>query len=217
VRNVVEHLADRGDLPELIVVAVAYPEGLEGDGWLRRYRTQRTRDYTPTFSKTGYPDGVQDVSGGGETFLGFLETRLIPHVDQRFRTEPRNRTIVGHSYGGLFAGYAALTKPALFSQAIMISPSLWYDNHFLFRHEKSRRRDLKNSALRLFLAAGSLENAASEGDIAGDIKRFTAIFRPPDYKAADVRAVVFPDETHNSVFPAAVTRGLREMLGASKK
>src|SRR5439155_209040 len=121
VRNVVEHLSDRQGLPPLIVVGVSYPGGIEGDGWKRRYRLQRTRDYTPTQSAIGYPDGVQDVSGGATAFLTFLEQKVVPSIDRRYRTQPSNRVIVGHSYGALFGLFATLTRPALFSGAVLVS------------------------------------------------------------------------------------------------
>jgi uncharacterized protein len=213
VRNIVEHLSDRGDLPELVVVGIRYPGGIEGDGWLKRYRTQRTRDYTPTYSAKGYPDGVQDVSGGGKQFLDFFERQIIPFVDRHYKTDPSQRIIVGHSYGGLWAGYAALAKPQLFSGAILISPSLWYDGHYLFGYEKSRREQLKDLPLHLFLAAGSLEGGSSAGEIASDVQKFGRTFEASGYKRADVHAIVLAGETHNSVFPAAVSRGLLALLG----
>jgi uncharacterized protein len=213
VLNIVEPLSDRGDLPEAIVVGIGYPEGIEGDGWLKRYRTERTRDYTPTYSPKGYPDGVQDASGGGTQFLEFVEHEIFPFVDQHFPTDPSQRIIVGHSYGGLWAGYATLTRPRLFSGAILVSPSLWYDDHFLFRYEKTRRAEVKNLPLHLFLAAGSREVGSSSSEIASDIKKFARTFETSGYTSASVHSVVFEGETHDSVFPAAVSRGLLTVLG----
>jgi uncharacterized protein len=213
VRNIVEHLSDRGDLPDLVVVGIGYPGGIEGEGWLKRYRVQRTRDYTPTYSAKGYPDGVQDVSGGGKQFLDVFEKQIIPFVDARYHTDPSQRIIVGHSYGGLWAGYATMSKPRVFSGAILISPSLWYGDHFLFGYEKSRRELLKDLPLHLFLAAGSREGGPSAGEIASDVQKFARTFEASGYKAADVHAVVLAGETHNSVFPAAISRGLLALLG----
>jgi uncharacterized protein len=213
VRNIVEHLSDRGDLPEVIVVGIGYQNGIEGEDWLRRYRSERTRDYTPTYSEKGYPDGVQKVSGGGKQFLEVVEQQILPFIDSHFSTDPSKRIMVGHSYGGLWAGYATLSNPGLFSGAILVSPSLWYDDHFLFSFEKSRRAEIRNLPLRLFLAAGSFENGGESGEIATDIRKFARTFETSGYKAADVHSVVLAGETHNSVFPAAISRGLLSMLG----
>lgn len=208
VRNLVQHFSDRSDLPEMIVVAIAYPGGIEGEGWLRRYRTNRTRDYTPTYSANGYPGGIQDVSGGAARFLSFVEKQAVPYVDQHYRTVDGDRTIVGHSYGGLFSMYAMATRPTLFSRAVLISPSLWYDQRFIFRYLDSQREALKGFSTRVFLAAGSREDVHSEGDIAGDVERLgqaLAALAPSDRQ---VQWHVFDGESHNSVFAAAVTRGL---------
>jgi predicted alpha/beta superfamily hydrolase len=214
VRNVVEHLSDRHRLPELIVVGIGYPGGIEGDGWLLRYRTQRTRDYTPTSSAVGYPGGVQQVSGGADRFLDFLERRLVPFIDERYRTSPGDRTLIGHSYGGLLGAYAALTRPALFSREVLVSPSLWYDHHFIARLEAEHRAARSRLPARLFFAAGARERVATDGDIAGEVEAFTRTLRALPAEGTQVEAYVFDDETHDTVFPAAVTRGLRVVFDA---
>lgn len=208
-RNVVEHLSDRGRLPALIVVGIGYPGGIEGEGWLRRYRTLRTRDYTPTRSEVGYPGGVQQVSGGADRFLDFLEQRLLPFVDQRYRTSPGDRTLIGHSYGGLLGAWAALTRPALFSREVLVSPSLWYDRRLIARFETEHRATRTRLPARLFFAAGARERVAADGDIAGEVEAFTRTLRAQPLEGTQVDACVFDDETHDSVFPAAVTRGLQ--------
>lgn len=196
VRNVAEHLSDRDGLPELIVVGVGYPLGIEGDGWLRRYRVQRTRDYTPTHSDDGYPDGVQDSSGAADAFLDFLAKEALPFLEKRYRVNG-DRTLVGHSYGGLLGAYTALTRPTLFTRAVLISPSLWYDQRLLLR-EKARWP--VRTPTRLFLGVGALEVSRAR-DLVSDAREFAAWQQVP--------VAVFPDENHDSVFPGAVTRGLR--------
>lgn len=206
VRNVVEHLADRRGLPPAIIVGIGYPKGLEGEEWLRRYRLQRTRDYTPTASSVGYPDGVQAVSGGGPRFLQFIERELVPFIDARLATTT-DRTLVGHSYGGLFALYAVLTRPALFTRVVSVSPSLWYDHHFLARLE-SPPSPFTNA---LFLGAGTLERDLDAGAIANDVEAF-ALTLTQRYPEAHISSFIFDAETHDSVFPAAVVRGLRSVF-----
>ena len=66
----------------------------------------------------------------------------------------------------------------------------------------------------VFLVAGARENVAKDGDIAGDIARFDTALRARNDPALHVSHVVLDDETHNSVFPAAVSRGLRVVFRA---
>jgi len=52
--------------------------------------TDRTRDFTPVHDK-GSP-----TSGGADKFLEFMETELIPHIDNNYRTYSY-KTLYGHS------------------------------------------------------------------------------------------------------------------------
>jgi predicted alpha/beta superfamily hydrolase len=205
-RNVIEHLSDRDHIHETLVIGIAYPGGIEGDGWLRRYRLQRTRDYTPTYSETGYPDGVQDVSGGADKFLERLETDLVPYVEGRWRCASGQRFIVGNSYGGLFAAYALLARPSLFDGAVLASPSLWYDHRFLFSFHETHPGKPSH---RVFLGAGALENVRSDGDITGDVERFARLL---GQDGVQIDSAIFAGESHDTAFPAEVTRGLRHIL-----
>lgn len=211
VRNALEHLSDRRRVEPAIVVGVAYPEGLEGADWKRRYRVHRTRDYTPVHSKNGYPGGVQDHSGGAATFLDVLLDEIAPLIEARYRSN-RDRVLVGHSYGGLFGAYAVLHRPGAFTHAILVSPSLWYADRFLRAYEAERREFARRADLQLFMAAGAHENVKTRGDIAGDVMRLAGTLREAGYPWR-VETAVFDAETHDSVFPGGVTRGLLFALG----
>jgi predicted alpha/beta superfamily hydrolase len=188
-RNVIEHLAERNHLRELIVVGIAY------DG-PPQYRLNRTRDYTPKFSPTGgYGPDYQKVSGGGPKFRAFLEKELIPFVDRSYATLPEERCLVGHSYGGLFATWMLVSKAALFDRYVIVSPSLWYDDAWIFRQIPSATLNA-----RVYMAAGSSEDPV----MAADLRRLAARIRT---RALD--ADVLAAETHNSIFPRALSNGLR--------
>lgn len=198
-RNVVEHLADRDHLRELILVAVAYEDE-------SRYRWDRTRDYTPKYWPTGgYSDGQQELSGGGPKFLRFLEHELVPWTDRTFRTLPAERGIVGHSYGGLFVAWATLTRPGLFPHAVAVSPSLWYAERYLLAYEAARAEELSDLPVRLYLVVGARENRR----MATDLEELAEALGRHGYRGLAVESRILPDETHNSVFPAALSFGLR--------
>ncbi|HJQ35624.1 MAG TPA: alpha/beta hydrolase-fold protein [Thermoanaerobaculia bacterium] len=193
--NVVEHLADREHLRWAIVVSIAY------DG-PPQYRLNRTRDYTPTYSLES-PQGaeLQKVSGGGPKFRKFLVDELIPFIDGKYRTT-KERVLAGHSYGGLFSTWMLLTTDA-FSGYIIVSGSLWYDKDLLFKLEREWKRAPK---ARVYLSAGALENPVM-GD---DVKRMGKLLRRRSSLA--VKDEVLENETHNSIFPGAFSRGLRFVM-----
>jgi predicted alpha/beta superfamily hydrolase len=102
-----------GWIPEMIVVGVT--------------NTDRTRDLTPTKVTVANEPGGDVGGGGGDNFLKFMETELIPTVEKNYRTVPF-RIHAGHSFGGLLAVHALVTKPDLFNAYIAASPSLWWDD-----------------------------------------------------------------------------------------
>jgi predicted alpha/beta superfamily hydrolase len=199
--NIVEHLSDRHDLDELLLVGIAYAGPL-------RYRLNRTRDYTPTHVPTGgYGPAYQRVSGGGPNFRRFLKEELIPFIEQRYRVR-HDRTLVGHSYGGLFASWVAFTDPELFQRYIIVSPSLWYDDHLMFDVEAQYAAGHTRLPTRIFFTVGAREVNAQR-DMVADLRRFVAQIDAHGYHDLGLRWRVLPEDTHDSVFPTGLGLGLR--------
>jgi len=201
-RTIVKHLSERDRLRPVIVVGIACDRCDRYES--KEYRLNRTRDYTPRFSASGgYGPEYQKVSGGAPKFLGFLLTELFPWMDAHYRTIPGDRAITGHSYGGLFASWVLVTAPKTFSRYIIVSPSLWYADRFLF--------DIKPAAGRLahtrvYMAVGAAEGNG-EHDMVADLRRMAAELKSDADLA--VHDDVFEGENHDSVFPTAVAHGIR--------
>lgn len=194
------HLRERGDLPDLLLVAVGY------DG-PPAYKLHRTRDYTPTHVPDGgYGPEFQKASGGAPAFLDFLERELMPWLQERWRAAPRP-VLVGHSYGGLFASWVQVTRPELLSGAIVVSPSLWYDQRALLALEAGLPAARRAAPGRLYGAVGGLEGSGE--DMQGDLKALGRALGKARWPALEARVDVLDGETHNSVFPRALSNGLR--------
>lgn len=207
VRNVVQHFVEREDLPPMILVAIAYP-GAAADR--ATYRMNRTRDYTPAYAPDGgYGAEYQKVSGGGPKFRAFIATELMPLIERRYRADADDRTIIGHSYGGLFGTYVLFTQPDLFKRYILISPSLWYSNRIALTMEESAARSGIKPDARVFFAVGSFENQpAANRPMVDDLTELVTKMKSRSNPRLTVRYRIYDGETHNSVFPGAVTRGL---------
>ena len=53
----------------------------------------------------------------------FIEKELVPHVEANYPVT-QFRTLIGHSYGGLFTLFALAERPALFNYYLAIDPSM---------------------------------------------------------------------------------------------
>ena len=200
-RNVVQHFVEREDLPPMILVAIGYPGAATNR---ETYKKNRTRDYTPAYAPSGgYGTEYQKVSGGGPKFRAFIASELVPLIERKFRTT-NDRTIIGHSYGGLFATYVLLTEPNLFKRYIIVSPSIWYANRVALTMEETAAQSGIRPDARVFFGVGSLESSVMSDDLTEMYRRLRSRNNP----RLQMTLRIFDAERHNSVFPAAVTRGL---------
>jgi len=209
-RNVVQHLAKRhNQLPEMIIVAIAYP-GAEEDYDL--YHRTRTRDYTPFFFPTGgYGPEIQQLSGGGPAFLNFIENDLFPALEAHYPVSQEDRTLEGHSYGGLFTTWVLLTRPDLFARWIIVSPSYWYADDYIFGYEDefAATHDTLNEVV--FTSVGDWERGGNI-DMVDLHDRFVAQMASHNYEGLSLDSYIFADDTHASIWPAAFTRGVRSVF-----
>ena len=68
------------------------------------YGNDRAIDYTPVEGGGGAVSG----GGGADNFMHFIKNELIPEMEYTYGADKlrKNRTILGHSFGGLFGAYA---------------------------------------------------------------------------------------------------------------
>jgi predicted alpha/beta superfamily hydrolase len=181
------YLAREGRMPEAILVGVV--------------NTDRTRDLTPT--KVADRPGE---TGGADRFLDFFEKELIPTIESRYRTQ-KFRVFAGHSLGGLFALHAFFTRPELFDAWIAVSPSLHWDNRYLFRRAEDFFAKPKRPATTLVVTVGD------EGDdsrTAFDDFQKLVMRRKP--KTLDALFLHLPDEDHGSVVMPSHYAALRKVF-----
>jgi len=125
-------------VPEMVLVGISN-------------HTNRTRDLTPTVVKTKYGMPFKEPSGQAGPFTQFLKNELIPYIKKTYRVTSY-RTLIGHSYGGLFPIHTLLTHPALFSNYIAIDPSLDWDHQTVLRHAKKVFASHKFDGKSLFMS-----------------------------------------------------------------
>jgi uncharacterized protein len=112
----------------------------------------RRRDFT--FETQVEADHVQwPTTGGSAVFIRFLDEELQPYIDQHYRTTYR-KILIGQSLGGLLGCQIYLESPSLFSDYLLISPSLWWDNESLIERYKQHDPVVRPFTANLLLAYG---------------------------------------------------------------
>jgi uncharacterized protein len=138
VANRCQEISDQYSQKNVLVVSIGYGK-------------DRSIDYTPT--------KMSSVTGGAPQFLNFIETQLIPKMEQDYEADTArgSRVILGHSYGGLFGEYAFCVRNNVFGNYILLSPSLWFDNYIPLQMEKDSRANNKNVKQLVFMGIGQNE------------------------------------------------------------
>jgi len=192
------------EIPELIVVGISYG-GTEQVWWQKR-----SRDYTPTPDR-GKLWGDWPLAGGAAKFQAFLARELFPLIASRYRVRADDRTLVGISFGGLFGAHTLFTQPKLFQRYVIIAPALIWDEKRIWECEAEFRAQHTALPAIVFTAVGDLDNAAQ---IVAPWRELNHLIEGRNYEGLRWVAQVFPDETHLSVYPAAVSRGLKIVFAA---
>lgn len=197
-----------GELPEMIVVGIGHPVG--GAIWtdlaaLQEFFKVRARHLTPT--EIEVPEEKRTAGGGAEKFLGFIREELIPIVDANYPTNPEDRTLVGHSLGGLFSVYALFQHPETFNRYVAGSPSLGWGDGVVLQHEREFAESHSSLPVKLFMSVASHEGPTETG-----VEEMAETLKSRNYSGLEVTFERFEDETHMSVIGHTFSRGLRAVF-----
>jgi len=129
-----------GFLPEMIIVGIS--------NW-----NNRTRDLTTSEIQTRRGAEYNQETGGAENFTLFIEKELIPHIEASYPASTY-RTLIGHSYAGLFTINMLMNHSDVFANYLAIDPSLDWDEQKLLNQSKEilSTRDYHGKALFMSLS-----------------------------------------------------------------
>lgn len=148
-------------------------------------------------------------SGGAEQFRRFLETEVMPFVEQRFRPGGR-RALMGESLAGLFVIDTLLSRPSLFDDYIAVSPSLWWDDRRPLQDAGARLAGGEAMGRRLYIAMADEGGTMQDGV---DILR-RALADVPEAKIAWRYADHSAVATHATIYHGAAEEALRWLYPA---
>ena len=184
VAGLVQFLTMIEKMPKSIVVGVA--------------NIDRKRDFTfPTTIKKDLKDFP--TTGKSENFISFLENELQPYISKKYKTND-NKTLIGQSLGGLLATEILFKKPQLFTNYMIISPSLWWDNESLLNDAS------KYSAKYLDIKTNVYISVGTEGkQMEGDARKLAEVLR--GYKKLNVSFMPLPEENHLTILHNSLYKG----------
>lgn len=188
-------------IPEMIVVGIV--------------NTDRTRDLTPSVV---LPDAGEAVTkghaggknGGNPEFFQFLETEVMPQIEQQYRTTDFN-LLVGHSFGGITALNHLINGNKKMNAYIVHDPSIWWDSgEMLKRYETLQGTEV--APTKLFVTQAG--EAVKEGQIDhyNNVQGFNVYMETAPIKGLDYTFVAYADEDHGSVPLKGNLDGLRAVF-----
>lgn len=134
----VQNYYSGGYFPEMILVGISN-------------RTNRTRDLTTSQVNKFNSTEPDEHTGGAEKFTQFIQDELIPYIEGKYATTSY-RTLIGHSYGGLFTINTLINHPHLFENYLAIDPSLDWDHQKLLNEAKIKLQHENYSGKSLFIS-----------------------------------------------------------------
>ncbi|QQX80685.1 alpha/beta hydrolase [Shewanella sp. KX20019] len=200
-------------MQQAILVGVSWQKGLKGD-------RSRVRNYTPSIDESW-----KKKTGGAARHTTFLQEKVLPYIQQNFRTDPSQRTYLGNSLGGLFGAYILLEKPELFSNYVLGSPSFWWHKQMIFDLVQQRKSTLHNIKANVFIGIGELEHNGNGGYSNFNMVRHAQAFKKAldkvntsqnsdtrvdssASKTITTKLLIIDDASHETAFPTSAIQGL---------
>ncbi|MEM7085531.1 MAG: alpha/beta hydrolase-fold protein [Bacteroidota bacterium] len=183
--------------------------------------SNRTRDLTTTQVKMRRGAQMDAATGGATNFSKFIRNELIPQIDKIYPTTPY-RTLMGHSYAGLFTIHMLLEYPGTFKNYIAMDPSIEWDQQEILRRAKEKlvTEKYKGRSLFISLAAEQLhmfDASITIENIMEDTSEFTLFarsiiefskFAESKAKGLNFSWKIYPEDLHGTVPLPSMRDGL---------
>ncbi len=200
-----------------LIVAIGYTDASEN---IIHYRAE---DYTPA-AHCNPCDKFSKNHGGADLFLKFIQQELKPEIAKRYPINKEKSYLFGHSYGGLFAVYAAMTEPSAFSKVYAVSPSFWYGNEVIFDYTSTFADKYTQLAqpLSLFLSSGEWEEFPEQNTpparltmlkkraMVSNLAKFTKLASPDKIEGLTIEAHTVSQQDHGTMMFQAAMKVTRQ-------
>ncbi|MGC1633353.1 MAG: alpha/beta hydrolase-fold protein [Gelidibacter sp.] len=171
------------NMPKTIVVGIA--------------NIDRKRDFTfPTIDKKLKKD--YPTTGGSRKFIDFMENEVQPYIKANYPTTAQ-KILIGQSLGGLVATEILFKKPTMFTDYIIVSPSLWWDNETLLKDAKMFLGAHTKLTANVYVAVGA------EGEIMErEAKSLADVLKNAGKPNLKAEFLFLPNENHATILHQSV-------------
>jgi len=185
-------------------------------------QANRTRDLTTSENKLSKAKTLEATSGGAELFTEFIKNELLTHIDKNYPTTSY-RTLIGHSYGGLFTINTLINHPDLFTNYLAIDPSLNWDNQSVLKSAKIKLATQSFKGKSLFVSLGAeqlhmfdesvtmdnlMEDKSGFTEFARSIVTFSKFAEQQKQSGLKFSWKVYPEDLHGTVPLPSMIDGL---------
>lgn len=134
--------------------------------------------------------------GGAEEYQKFLEEVILKYVYDVINVKDDKKVIFGHSLTGLYLLHQISTSPKIFTDYIIMSPSVWWNDREALSYDYSL---LSMSNSKVWVSTGALE-----GDLTEDIITLSNVL-----PSENTTVKIFNEENHLSIVHASIHSAFR--------
>ncbi|MEC3907633.1 alpha/beta hydrolase-fold protein [Tamlana sp. 2201CG12-4] len=175
--GIMEFLSKQNKIPETILVAIK--------------NIDRNRDLIPTHLDS------HSASGGGGNFLDFIEKELLPEIDSKYRTN-KYRVLTGHSFGGLFSGFAYLNNSS-FSGYVATDPAFAWDSQYIVNEiSQEKIEPIKDKRIYISSADNYARNKKGVTMMRNSQELFFSKLKNSGVSHSNVKLQYFENENHGT-------------------
>jgi predicted alpha/beta superfamily hydrolase len=166
----------------------------------------RKKDFTFAVSNLDFVDriGFQKdqfpTYGASSNYISFLEKELQPFIANKYKTN-QTKTIIGESLAGLLATEILLKHRDLFSNYIILSPSLWWGKESLLTNASNLLKTGNNTKINVYIGA---PNKDENQIMYSDAVALKEILKRDGGAKMSVSFDYLPNETHATIIHQGV-------------
>ncbi len=187
-------LMNSGKMQEAIIVGISYSKGSKGP-------SSRIRDYTHIEDKSW-----KYQTGKASEHTRFIESSVFSHIEQNYRVSD-SRTYVGNSLGGLLGAHIFFTKPNMFNNYILGSPSVRFKDNDILKI----KTEANLNKHKVFIAVGAnetVERDSPDHDMVKGAKALELKVSSEQFPNTKVKLLIIQEANHQTAFPTSATQGL---------